>query len=375
MRTARMKATSLTILIIIVLVILSTGYNIGFAQGIKPQEVSVAYAELSLANLGTAVALDWAPDGRTFAVSTGNDLRIFTTDLNEIGHWQGHNDLITSVDWKPDGKYIATASLDGTVRIWDAVVSNPTYGETLYTLVHAGKVFNARWSPVLDDNRLASHELTNLERTSESARTLTVINIWNVDTQSISKTLLTVPTERNITNVTWSPDGQYLVYSSLQLSKGQVISVWNTRSGQLIDDFLTTVINVRINDIAWQPNGDNIAYVDDLNSVVIINFAIQGGINYINDFRASPQGEALSVSWNNDGTELAIGGTDKHIYTWNPTTNEALVFSSSQAGDVVQVNRSPDGKRIASLSSDDMVRIWYLSGTTSIPTPTCTKST
>jgi WD40 repeat protein len=339
----------------IILISLSIYHSTSLTQGIEAQEVTIAYDEISLANWGTIVRLDWAPDGQALAISTGNDLRIYTYDLIEIAHWQGHTALITSIDWKPDGTSIATASRDGKVRIWDTVVTSPTYGTTLYTLPHANRLLGVRWSPAANENRLASIEFMGLEETSDSARSLATINIWDVDTQSVE---LTLPTQRNIANVVWSPDGQYLAYSGLQFSRDYVISVSNASTGQLIGDFEGSI--ARINEVAWQPNGSTLAYVDDLNAVVTTNVSAQGGITYLNEFRAPPTERAYTVDWSSDGTELAMGGTDNKVYLWNPLLNEAQVFSSPHHDDVIQVAWSPTGERIASLSRGGVVRVWQL---------------
>ena len=55
----------------------------------------------------------------------------------------GHAGMVRAVAYSPDGKTIASASEDGTVKLWD-----PTTGRERCTLVgHTGRVLAVTFSP------------------------------------------------------------------------------------------------------------------------------------------------------------------------------------------------------------------------------------
>ena len=74
--------------------------------------------------------------------------RLCHTDLLTLG---GHTDAVNGVAYSPDGTRLASASSDGTVRVWDAITGQ----EVLPPLRgHTGEVYAVAYSP--DGKKLAS---------------------------------------------------------------------------------------------------------------------------------------------------------------------------------------------------------------------------
>ena len=106
---------------------------------------------------------------------------------------KGHRGLVWSVAFSSDGKSLASASRDGTVRIWDVAS-----GQTITTLTgHKSVVFALAYSP--DGKTLASGSWDN------------TIRIWDVATGK--STILTGHTQR-ISRLAFSPDGKTLASGS-----------------------------------------------------------------------------------------------------------------------------------------------------------------
>ncbi|MFD0032121.1 WD40 repeat domain-containing protein [Streptomyces sp. NPDC127172] len=62
----------------------------------------------------------WSPDGRRIATASDDrTVRIWSTaTFEEVAIVGVHQDKVSSVAWSPDGTQLLTASFDGPARIW-----------------------------------------------------------------------------------------------------------------------------------------------------------------------------------------------------------------------------------------------------------------
>jgi WD40 repeat protein/serine/threonine protein kinase len=246
----------------------------------------------------------------------------------------GHRGPVHFVDLSPDEKLIATASQDGTAKLWDAFT-----GREVLTLVgHDDEVIGIDFSP--SGKRIATSSYDGTAK------------VW--DTSTGQETMTLTGHKGPLVTVYFSSDGTRLVTNGLY--DGMVI-MWDANSGEALHAFnahqepMWHVIYSPDESRLATASVDGTAKVWDANSgEQLLTLPGQAGL-------------VSRVSFSPDGSQLATGHENGTAKLWDAISGEEILTFEGHTTLVLWVSFSPDGKRLATASVDGTAKIWdVLSG-------------
>ena len=256
------------------------------------------------AGLRSIVAVDLTDDGKLVAAGRGNRVVVFEVATGkELADLGGHQDVIQSLRFGPDGKKLAAGSYE-VATVWDLPGDFATpIAEPKRFGPHAFRVLTLDFSP---DGKLLATGGGEPSRSGE-------VKLWDLATGGLVRSLGALHTD-TVFGVRFSPDGLKLATASA-------------------DKFLKVV---RVED------------GKDLKS-------FEGHTHHV-----------LAVHWSGDGKQLVTGGADNALKVWEFESGEQLRTLLGAGKQVTAVRWVPGKPLVAGASGDSKVRYWNPTGTGNI---------
>jgi WD40 repeat protein len=242
---------------------------------------------------------------------------------------EGHQDVIWSIAFNPDGRTIASGNSDKTINLWEVDTGN--LARTLKG--HLNAVISLSFDPT--GTTLASGSRDN------------TLKLWDVGTGQRLRTLKAH--QEYFTSITLDyPAG-------VKLASGGgngTVKLWEITNGRRL--LTLNAAMGRVWSVAFDPSGRSLAS--------------SGGSDRVNLWEVSTGrlvgtfsghgGEVHSVAFAPDGQMLVSGSNDRAIRIWDTTTGKLLSTLEGHTDIVNVVSFFADGRLLASMSIDGIVRIW-----------------
>jgi WD40 repeat protein len=312
----------------------------------------------------TISAVAFSKDGKK-VVFTGKDkmLHVINPQTQQQLLWSQqpiHNDIITAVAFSPDGKQVATGSADKTVKVWDASNNNPNQPnfqpKELFSLKgdkgHTDVIMCVTYSH--DGKLIATASLDKTVKIWDAEKGDLIRTIPKADDSSDDK-------KKGVITIAFSPDDKSIASGGYD----KFVRLWNVEKGDE-PKWKTDTTKKHLEPIyaiTFSHDGKTIASASNDATVQLLDAENGTLTKTLQASDKEPNGHKDScnaVAFSKDDETIFTCG-DGVIKIWdakNAKVKNTLKPTNTQGGELWSLSVSPDDKWIAAGGEDRIGRIW-----------------
>ncbi len=328
--------------------------------------------------------IKFTPDGDRIAVATSIGIWIYDAQTGqEISLLTGHTGRVTSLGFPADGRFLASGSADGTIRLWDIDT-----GKQIALLTgHRGRIQNIAVSP--DGRSLVSSDTwkstlilwdteagEQIKRHSgfrddpiRRFRTFFSLRRW---TSKPNVNMIDAGDPSFIDALAFSPDG-----TTFASGHGDGVRIWSAASGRKLSTLRKhTYMDIRmdirhIRSLAFSPDGKTLASSSP--NATLLHTLQKGeplshkGVHHAHfpeNLVFSPDGTRLigTGGYYEEDRDTFHKGWDTHIHVWKVDTGALLTSfpTHDKSKRVEALALSPDGGTLLTGGWEGAIHSWDL---------------
>ena len=271
-----------------------------------------------------------SPDGQTIAsASQDGTIKLWKLEERELLHtFAGHSRAVNSVAISADGQTLASGSKDKTIKLW-----NPKTGELIRTLEgHSASVSSVAIDPSATILASGSADKT--------------IKIWNLKTGELIRSL--TGHTGFVESVAIALDGSLLASGS----RDTTIKIWNLKTGELMRTLPKN--SWVVSSVVFSSDGKTLASSTCGQKIKLWDLHSGELLHSL----TSPSSTICSIAIGQNGQVIIGGSSDGSIKLWDLQTGALLSSIPGHDRGVLALALGPDGRAIASTSLDNTIKIW-----------------